>query len=550
MVDKSTNDAGVSSLESADFLQAGSHGISVRDISNGNFTKLLNQHFHQSKQVENTTSYGNNRLHNIEDDTAGTLIRNSSQQSFDIFKHNWCRMQRARLDWKEVLGPCLNSTVWEEPRKARLGVNQITDPSKSFISHWDIRNAGEFSRLVIQTVLTSNASKTVGGDSWRIHIYGPSALAPSVLDHNDGTYEVLFLIIEDGEYEAKIFLDYSLCHGFKDPPLYWFSKGNSQGKNQPDGVLKGDRPYLIAPFRDGEKVTFHIPPSDNNLQYIDALVKEVSSNSTKLQKYTCENSCGSLLWDGFGRWVNGQWKPYIKGNKQKDKRNKEGIFFTFGDSISNAFYSSLTSGPYRGLCNTAFIACRPVYHWVYDMAGYWGDGVTSPREPLPDDMDYNHERVINDVKKTLFHPEMTEKSVLLLNMGIHFAAAVNFTNYKRVIDELISLVNDAKNKPNKDFSNTTNTFKGRFIWKTSTALNRERFPNPHKDVRRFLTYPRVKLYNAYATSAMCRAGIDVIDVHPISDSYPAGTVSGTDPVHYADHVFRDIEALLYEMFSP
>ena len=45
------------------------------------------------------------------------------------------------------------------------------------------------------------------------------------------------------------------------------SLGNSQGKNQPDGVLKGDRPYLIAPFRDGEKVTFHIPPSDNNLQY-------------------------------------------------------------------------------------------------------------------------------------------------------------------------------------------------------------------------------------------------------------------------------------------
>lgn len=92
-------------------------------------------------------------------------------------------------------------------------------------------------------------------------------------------------------------------------------------------------------------------------------------------------------------------------NKQKEKRNKEGMFFTFGDSISNAFYSSLTSGPYRGLCNTAFIACRPVYHWVYDMAGYWGDGVTSPREPLPDDMDYNHERVINDVKKVRVRSE-------------------------------------------------------------------------------------------------------------------------------------------------
>ena len=152
--------------------------------------------------------------------------------------------------------------------------------------------------------------------------------------------------------------------------------------------------------------------------------------------------------------------------------------------------------------------------------------------------------------QTLFHPEMTEKSVLLLNMGIHFAAAVNFTNYKRVIDQLISLVNDGKSTPNKGFNNTSNIFKGRFIWKASTALHRERFPNPHKDVRRFMTFPRLKLYNAYATSAMCRAGIDVIDVHPISESYPGGTVSQTDPVHYADHVFRDVEALLYKIFSP
>lgn len=145
---------------------------------------------------------------------------------------------------------------------------------------------------------------------------------------------------------------------------------------------------------------------------------------------------------------------------------------------------------------------------------------------------------------------MDEKSVLLLNMGIHFAAAVNFTNYRRVIYQLISLVKDDRSQQKLSNDTSTSTFKGRFIWKTSTALNRERFPNPHKDVRRFLTFPRVQLYNAYATSAMCRAGIDVIDVYPISDSYPAGTVTQTDPVHYADHVFRDIEALLYKMFSP
>ena len=145
---------------------------------------------------------------------------------------------------------------------------------------------------------------------------------------------------------------------------------------------------------------------------------------------------------------------------------------------------------------------------------------------------------------------MDEKSVLLLNVGIHFAAAVNFTNYRRVIGQLISLVKIDKSRQKLSNDTSMNAFKGRFIWKTSTALNRERFPNPHKDVRRFLTFPRVLLYNAYATSAMCRAGIDVIDVYPIRDSYPAGTVTQTDPVHYAGHVFRDVEALLYKMFSP
>lgn len=152
--------------------------------------------------------------------------------------------------------------------------------------------------------------------------------------------------------------------------------------------------------------------------------------------------------------------------------------------------------------------------------------------------------------QTLFNPEMTEKSVLLLNMGIHFAATVNFTNYRRLIDEVIRLVNEGKTGYYRRFNNATNTFKGRFIWNTSTALHRERFPNPHKDVRRFLTISRVKLFNAYTTSAMCSAGIDVIDVHPISESHPVGTVSNSDPVHYADHVFRGVEALLYRMFSP
>lgn len=173
---------------------------------------------HETKQPRKTNipsdENKNNKLQNL-----------TTESTLDIFRRDWCRMQRARLEWKEVLGPCLDSTVWEEP--GNVGINQIPDPDKSFILHWDIKQAGEFSRLVIQSVATGNDVKTVGGDSWRIHLRGASSLAPTVLDNGDGTYEVLFLIIEDGDYEAKIFLDYSLCHGFKDPPPFWFMKGNA-----------------------------------------------------------------------------------------------------------------------------------------------------------------------------------------------------------------------------------------------------------------------------------------------------------------------------------
>ena len=172
-----------------------------------------------SKQLIKTNGQAHERENNREQNI-------TKKSAFDVFKQDWCRMQRARLEWREVLGTCFNSTEWEEPPNSPgQGINQITDPGKSFISFWDIRQAGEFSRFVIQTVTPSGDVKTIGGDSWRIHLCGASSLAPTVLDLGNGTYEVLFLIIEGGDYEAKIFLDYSLCRGFKDPPPFWFKKG-------------------------------------------------------------------------------------------------------------------------------------------------------------------------------------------------------------------------------------------------------------------------------------------------------------------------------------
>ena len=71
----------------------------------------------------------------------------------------------------------------------------------------------------------------------------------------------------------------------------------------------------------------------------------------------------------------------------------------------------------------------------------------------------------------------------------------------------------------------------------------------------FPFFQRVQLYNAYATWAMCKAGIEVLDVYPVSASFPNGTDNSVDPfdsVHYKDLVFefKPAEDILLEYFSP
>jgi len=140
---------------------------------------------------------------------------------------------------------------------------------------------------------------------------------------------------------------------------------------------------------------------------------------------------------------------------------------------------------------------------------------------------------------------MDSNSVLFLNWGIHFAAVTSFNNYRRLIEEFAKIIKHGETDPR---TGKFRKFKGQFFWKTTTAINRHRFPNPHKDVRRFLTFPRIILLNAFATSIMCQLGNDVIDVYPISDAYPKGTISNEDPVHYGDAVFSEGERLLFETF--
>ena len=99
--------------------------------------------------------------------------------------------------------------------------------TKSLISFFDIRSAGQFSRFSIQTKTRNGKLKHIGGDSWRVLLLGPATVSPTMFDHGNGTYEFLFLVMNPGVYKLDITLDYSLCDGYREAPKNWFIVGTN-----------------------------------------------------------------------------------------------------------------------------------------------------------------------------------------------------------------------------------------------------------------------------------------------------------------------------------
>lgn len=155
-----------------------------------------------------------------------TIVNNDTRDNarYADFIKTWCRLKRMRMDWKHVLRPCVDNMEWGKNKDFQHSQSR-TDAAKSYLILWDIRPAGQFSRFEIQSVTQDNLDKTVGGDSWRVHIRGPSSMSPTVVDHANGKYEVIFLVLEPGNYNIEVILEYSLCDGYKDPPRDWFIKG-------------------------------------------------------------------------------------------------------------------------------------------------------------------------------------------------------------------------------------------------------------------------------------------------------------------------------------
>ncbi|XP_067031987.1 uncharacterized protein [Acropora muricata] len=432
---------------------------------------------------------------------------------FDDFRRDWFRQHRTRVDWKSMLKPCINNTQWGLEKKY-WGKENRSSARTSQVVYTDIRPAGEFSKIFIQSKTADNRTKLIGGDSWRVHLHGPSSLGATVFDHENGTYEILFLIMEPGNYQVMIFLDFSLCDGLKEPLADWFIKGNAQGKEQEEGILGPQDQYLVQPFNEGKHFNIRIPGATVTTRFIDKLQHNVGS---------CTHSC-SHLWDGFGRWTNKEWRPYVDESYNwslPEGYRRKGTLCVYGDSLGVRLGRSIQS---RALCKTLYERCITSYNWIYPTS-------IGRRN---DDLDFRPELVIGNIHKVLKSSAMqTEGSLMILNIGVHYPQSVNFTTFQGLIRNLIhSLKKGEENNMNH---------RAKIIWKTTTSIHRENFERKNVTSRRFMTAKRTALFSAFATSAMCNAGFDVIDVYPISDAYPDGAL---DHVHYSPRVFWDLETLL------
>ena len=103
---------------------------------------------------------------------------------------------------------------------------------------------------------------------------------------------------------------------------------------------------------------------------------------------------------------------------------------------------------------------------------------------LERDLDFRPEKVIATIVDVLRTPEMQqEESALLLNLVLHFVKTVNFTTYQKLIDDLI-LVLKAKELSQGE---RVLKYKAKIIWKSSTAICKEKASSLKRTDFRFLT---------------------------------------------------------------
>lgn len=102
-----------------------------------------------------------------------------------------------------------------------------------------------------------------------------------------------------------------------------------------------------------------------------------------------------------------------------------------------------------------------------------------------DNLDFNFMRVASEVLDVISKPFFDKNSVILLNAGLHYLESTNFSNYQETVGSLIRLFEETKMVTT---ANGNLLFPGEMIWRSTTALNKQKVDGRHIQARRFLTY--------------------------------------------------------------
>lgn len=142
----------------------------------------------------------------------------------------------------------------------------------------------------------------------------------------------------------------------------------------------------------------------------------------------------------------------------------------------------------RPICKETFQHCKRTYNWVYKLP----NANQTIGKLLNDDLDFDVDRILREISEVLNDTTMrnNNQSVILLNLGLHYVQNINFTKYRELIDRTIQLFTGGEGGEVGDIGRN---YQGQMIWKTTTAMNREKYGDPHTGARhskalRFLTY--------------------------------------------------------------
>ncbi|XP_057309096.1 uncharacterized protein LOC130647313 [Hydractinia symbiolongicarpus] len=420
----------------------------------------------------------------------------------DVYPH------KCNEDTYDVLiKPCKNALAWSQRQK-----NYTQRTSLKFTTiDINVKPPGSVSYLKMTTFDESNLRKERGGDSWWVHVIGPVSFQVDVVDDLDGTYHAQFDFMESGDYSVVINLKYSLCHGYLDPPMWWFKKGNIGGKYQKQGILNGQRDLI------NEEKIYNVLVPDN--PKADLSLNSLQRKSREVNYRYLNPSCG--YWKGSYLYLQQKLKTFPKHTYSTGS-----WLWVYGDSIQKRFGESLK----RDIVCREYYTCNLTYAWVY----------TNPQvtKKIFDDKDFNKDIILEEIKNILDEPGMQKKSsLLLLNFGLHIVMTTQLSKAQDLFRSLLSMLSMRRRASPDRFPSVA--------WASTTSPNEHEYraeksdgKEIHVDDIRFLTKQRVVLWNAFTRDELQKTDIPILNIFKVTASHPSGP---TDGMHYPSNVLLTVK---------